>query len=267
MAIITIKSGKLEYLVAEGIGAPHGFTTRLGGVSQGYLNSLNIGAHRGDRLENVEENYRILGNAIGFDPEKLVLTRQTHSDIVRTVGEKDWGVYMVEGASPECDALVTNDPGTALVIFTADCTPILLHDPVTGAVGAAHAGWRGTAVDIAGKTVRAMCREFGCDPPNIRAAIGPNIGPCCFQTDGEVPEAMIAAFGVEAADHIRREGEKFYLDLKKINALALKRAGVQHIEISCDCTMCQPDRFWSHRVHGPQRGSQGAIIVCKEGRI
>ena len=267
MAIITKKSGKLEYLVAEGIGAPHGFTTRLGGVSQGYLNSLNIGLHRGDCPENVEKNYHILGKAIGFDPMKLVLTKQIHSDIVRRVGRNDWGNYMEEGVSPQCDALITKESGTALVIFTADCTPILLHDPVTGAVGAAHAGWRGTAQNIVGKTVEAMCREFGCDPQNIRAAIGPNIGPCCFQTDGEVPEAMIAAFGVEAADHIRREGEKFYLDLKKINALALKRAGVQQIEISGDCTMCQPDRFWSHRVHGPQRGSQGAIIVCKEGRI
>lgn len=267
MAIITKKSGKLEYLVAEGIGAPHGFTTRLGGVSQGYLNSLNIGLHRGDCPENVEKNYHILGKAIGFDPMKLVLTKQIHSDIVRRVGRNDWGNYMEEGVSPQCDALITKECGTALAIFTADCTPILLHDSVTGAVGAVHAGWRGTAADIAGKTVRAMCREFGCDPQNIRAAIGPNIGPCCFQTDGEVPEAMIAAFGEEAADHIRREGEKFYLDLKKINALALKRAGVQQIEISCDCTVCQPDRFWSHRVHGPQRGSQGAIIVCKEGRI
>lgn len=266
MAIITQKTGTLEYLIAEGIGVPHGFTTRLGGVSQGYLNSLNIGAHRGDQPENVEENYRILGHAIGFDPGKLVLTRQTHSDIVRVVTGSDHAGFD-HSCYPECDALITNEPGTALVIFTADCTPILLHDPVTGAVGAAHAGWRGTAADIAGKTVRAMEREFGCKAENVRAAIGPNIGLCCFETDEEVPEAMMATFGVETAAYIRREGEKSHLDLKKINELALKRAGVQHIEISGACTMCQPDRFWSHRVHGPQRGSQGAIIVCKEGSI
>ena len=254
-------------MTAEGISVPHCFTTRLGGVSKGYLSSLNIGLHRGDDPENVRQNFQILADALDIVPEDFVLTKQIHSDIVRKVGRADRGQHMVEGASPECDALITNEPGVALVIFTADCTPILLYDPVTGAVGAAHAGWRGTAADIAGKTARAMCREFGCDPQNIRAAIGPNIGPCCFQTDGEVPEAMIAAFGEEAAAYIRREGEKFYLDLKKINALALKRAGVQQIEISCDCTMCQPERFWSHRVHGPQRGSQGAIIVCKEGSI
>ena len=152
----------------------------------------------------------------------------------------------------------------ALAVFTADCTPILLHDPVTGAVGAVHAGWRGTAQNIAGKTVTAMCREFGCRPENIHAAIGPNIGACCFQTDGEVPHAMVATFGEAVEAYIRHVGEKFYVDLKQINALALQNAGVTQIEISRECTMCAPNRFWSHRVHGPQRGSQGAIIVCKE---
>lgn len=266
MSIITQKIGTLEYLTAEGITAPHCFTTRLGGVSTGHLSSLNIGLSRGDDPKNVEENFRILGNALGYDPMKLVLTRQTHSDIVRKVGRDDWGVYMVEGASPECDALITNDPGTALVVFTADCTPILFHDPVTGAVGAAHAGWRGTAAAIGPKTVDAMVREFGCDPANIHAAIGPNVGLCHFETDADVPEAMLKAFGDEVQPYIRKAGQKFYLDLKAINALILRRAGVRHIEISDACTMCQPDRFWSHRVTRGNRGAQGAIILCKEDR-
>ncbi len=264
MAITTIKHGTLEYLTAEEISVPHCFTTRLGGVSSGTLSSMNIGQNRGDSLENVAENYRILGKAIGFDPEKLVLTKQIHSDIVRITGRKEWGLHLVAGASAQCDALVTNDPGTALAIFTADCTPILLHDPVTGAVGAAHAGWRGTAADIAGKTVGAMQSAFGCDPKNIRAAIGPNLADCCFETDVDVPDAMVEAFGQAAKAYIRPAGNKFYVNLKEINAMALRRAGVNHIEISTACTKCDPDRFWSHRVHGPSRGSQGAIIVCKE---
>lgn len=266
MSVISAKIGSLEYLTAEGISVPHCFTTRYGGVSTGSLSSLNIGLHRGDDPKNVEENFRILGSAIGFDPEKLVLTRQTHSDIVRKAGRDDWGVYMVEGASPECDALITNDPGTALVIFTADCTPLLFHDPVTGAVGAAHAGWKGTAQDIGGKTVAAMVDAFGCDPANIRAAIGPNIGQCCFQTDADVPEALIAAYGQEASPFIRSVDKKYYVNLKKINALSLRRRGVRHMEISESCTMCEHDRFWSHRFTRGDRGSQGAIIVCKEGR-
>ena len=253
-------------MTAENISAPHCFTTRLGGVSTGHLASLNLGLSRGDDPKNVEENFRILGEALGYDPRKLVLTRQTHSDIVRKVGKADWGVYMVPGASPECDALVTNEPGTALVVFTADCTPILFHDPVTGAVGAAHAGWRGTAAAIGPKTVEAMVREFGCDPQNIRAAIGPNIGFCHFETDADVPNAMITAFGEEVKPFIRPADGKYYVDLKQINALILRRAGIRHIEISEDCTMCSPHRFWSHRITGGQRGAQGAVIVCKEER-
>jgi len=266
MSIKAVKTGTLEYLIAEGVGVPHAFTTRFGGMSEGYLASMNIGLHRGDDPQNVSENYRILGNALGFDSEKLVLTRQIHSDIVRLVTAKDHCGFD-HHAYPECDALITWDPGTALVVFTADCTPILLHDPVTGAVGAVHAGWRGTAADLAGKTARAMCREFGCEAKNIRAAIGPNLGQCCFETDRDVPDAMLAQFGEAAQAHIRRVGEKFYVNLKEINALALRRAGVVRIEISGECTMCNPDRYWSHRVHGPQRGSQGAIIVCKEGKV
>ena len=265
MSVTTNKIGKLEYLTAEGICVPHCFTTRFGGVSQGPLSSMNLAIKLDETEENVIQNYRILGDALGFDLSDLVLTRQTHSDIVRVVTHNDCsGCFHRD--YPECDALVTNDPGTALVIFTADCTPMLFHDPVTGAVGAAHAGWRGTAAHIGAKTVQAMVREFGCDPKNIRAAIGPNIGPCHFETDADVPEAILAAYGAEAEVFITQKGAKYFLDLKQINALSLKRAGVTHIDISQDCTMCSPDRFWSHRVTGGIRGSQGAIILCKEER-
>lgn len=178
MSITTIRLGALEYLAAEGISAPHAFTTRLGGVSTGVLASLNIGVHRGDDPENVLENYRILGDALGFSREDLVLTRQTHTDIVRRVTRADCGRDLFTRDIPECDALITNDPGVALVVFTADCTPILLEDPRTGAVGAVHAGWRGTAAAIAAKTAMAMAEQFGSRPEDIRAAIGPNIGKC-----------------------------------------------------------------------------------------
>ena len=260
----TKKNGTLEYLVSDEIAVPHGFTTRLGGVSTGVLESLNIGMHRGDAPGNVEENYRRLGQAMGFDPACLVLTRQTHSDIVRLVTEGD-RAGLDHGAYPECDALVTGTPGVGLVVFTADCTPILLHDPVTGAVGAAHAGWRSTAAGIAEKTVQAMVAHFGCDPANIRAAIGPHIAACCFQTDSDVPEAMRKAIGAAAEAFIEARGDKFHVDLKGINAHFLRRAGVRQIDISTDCTACRCDRYWSHRVTRGARGSQGAIIICGEG--
>ena len=264
MSIITHKVGNLEYLAAEGILAPHCFTTRFGGVSTGQFESMNIAIKEGETEENVEKNLSILASALHFSLDDLVLTRQTHTDIVRVVTREDH-LSIFHRDYPECDGLVTNDPGTALMIFTADCTPILFHDPVTGAVGACHAGWKGTAQDIGGKTVAAMVREFGCDPKNIRAAIGPNIGQCCFETDRDVPLAMIEAYGQEAAEHIRPAGDKYYVNLKEINALALRRRGVAHIDISESCTMCEHDRFWSHRYTRGYRGSQGAIIVCKEG--
>ena len=264
MSIITKTQGTLEYLTAEGISVPHGFTTRLGGVSTGSQASLNLAFGRGDSMDNVEKNLRILTAALDSDFEKLILTRQTHSDIVRFVTDEHCAGFCHRDY-PECDALVTNTAGVSLLVFTADCTPILFHDPVTGAVGAAHAGWRGTVQDIAGKTVALMAERCGCDPKNIRAAIGPNIGMCHFETDADVPEAVLAAFGQEAAPYIEKRGEKYHIDLKAVNALALRRAGVCHIEISTDCTMCAPDRFWSHRYTQGDRGSQGAIITCKEG--
>ena len=264
MAVTTRKFGQLEYLTAEGILVPHCFTTRRGGVSTGVFDSLNLSLSRGDESANVVENYRRIGAVLGFGPGDVVNARQIHSDTVVQVGREDCGKLTAAGASPVCDALITCDPGVALYVSTADCTPILLHDPVTGAVGAVHAGWRGTAADIAGKAVAAMCAAFGSAPENIRAAIGPNLAQCCFETDADVPEAMLAAFGPAVSGYIRPVEEKFYVNLKEINAHALRRRGVRHIEISGECTMCSHDKYWSHRYTRGIRGAQGAIIVCKE---
>ena len=255
------KIGALEYLTAENIPIPHAFTGRLGGVSEGYLSSLNLGMHRGDTEENVAKNYAIVGNALGFDPKKMVFANQIHSDIVRVVTEKDCVGSLSHRDYPECDALVTNTPGVAIAVFTADCTPILYYDPVTGAVGAAHAGWRGTAAGIAANVVDTMVSAFGCKRQNIRAAIGPNIGACCFETHADVPEAMLAALGEEAKAYIFPQGEKFRVDLKGINAHFLRRAGVENIAIAKECTVCESHRFWSHRVTGGKRGSQIAVII------
>ena len=265
MAIITKKNGKLEYLVAESISVPHCFTTWYGGVSVGSQESLNLAIGRGDSPENVEANLRILAKELGYDPEKYVMTWQIHSDIVRVVTDADCNGFFHRNY-PQCDGLVTNTPGVTLLVFTADCTPLLFHDPVTGAVGAAHAGWRGTAQNIGAKTVAAMVENFGCKPEDIRAAIGPNLSQCHFETDLDVPAAMIAAFGEDIQTFIRQKGEKYYPDLKAINAYALRKAGVRQIEISESCTWCESDRFWSHRVTKGERGSQGAVITCKEAK-
>jgi YfiH family protein len=223
---------------------------------------MNIAIKEGETAENVERNLAILADALGFRLDDLICTRQTHSDIVRVVTKGDH-ISIFHRDYPECDGIVTNEPGVALVIFTADCTPILLHDPITGAVGAVHAGWRGTAMDIAGKAVAAMTNCFGCKPENICAAIGPNISACCFETGEEVPQAIRETFGEAVEKWIRPAGEKYYVNLKEVNRYALARAGVRKVEISDCCTSCENQRFFSHRVTKGERGSQGAIIVCK----
>ena len=264
MAFRPVKLGTLEYSTADRLeGSIHCFSTRYGGVSEGYLSSLNLGVHRGDVYENVVKNYTILGNAVGFSPEQTVFTKQLHTDIVRVVDETHRGEGLLRETTEVCDGQITDRPGVALVAFTADCTPILLFDPVRRAIGAVHAGWRGTALGIAARAVEAMVREYGCKPENIRAAIGPSIGQCCFETDRDVPDAMVGALGEEAKTAIVQKGGKFFVDNKACNAMWLRRAGVKTIEISPDCTKCDPDRYWSHRVTGGQRGSLAAIIMLK----
>lgn len=267
MAFTVHQKGALQYLTAEALspgGAVHAFSTRYGGVSEGPLASLNLGTHRGDRPENVLENYRILGSAVGFQPEDTVFTKQLHTDIVLRVGRADRGTGLLREQQTVCDGIITDAPGVALVCFSADCTPILLYDPVRRAVGAVHAGWRGTAQGIARKAVEAMTREFGCQPEHIRAAIGPCISRCCFETGPEVPEAMLAALGSEAEAAIELHGDKYHVDLKALNRMHLQRAGVQTVDVSRDCTMCQPGRFWSHRASNGVRGSLAAVIMLKE---
>ena len=260
MSFTVHHAGALEYLCAGALsGAVHCFTTRFGGVSGGYLSSLNLGIHRGDRPENVLKNYEILGAAAGFRPEDTVFTHQTHTAVVRRVGRENRGEGLFRPVPGDFDGLITDEPGVALAVFSADCTPILLYDPA-GAVGAVHAGWRGTAAGIVKNAVEAMIREFGTDPAALRAAIGPCIGPCCFETGPEVPEAMRSALGEAAEGAIRPAGEKYYVNLKELNRLWLTRCGVRRIDVSTDCTHCQPHRFWSHRQTGFDRGAMAAII-------
>lgn len=250
-----------EYLTSSVITVPHAFSTRHGGVSGGHLASLNLGIHRGDDRENVEKNYEIFGKAVGFDPKTLVFTHQTHTDIVARVGRADCGDGLEREVTVERDGLITNEEGVTLIVFSADCTPILLHDPVHHAVGAVHSGWRGTAAGIVRRALEKMSAAYGTDPADVEAAIGPCIGRCCFETHGEVPEAMRNALGEAAESAVTDDGNgKFHVDLKEINRLWLELAGVKKIDVSTDCTACQPDRFWSHRKVGNARGSLAAVI-------
>lgn len=245
------------------LGAAHGFSTRLGGVSEGIFATLNLGANRGDDREKVRENYRRFCAAVGTDADHMVFSSQVHGDVVRVCTAADGGLGLSRMEDYEADGLVTDVPGLCLVVFSADCLPLLLHDPVRRVAAAVHAGWRGTALGIAERAVEKMRDLYGCDPGNIRAAIGPCISKCCFETDEDVPNAMTAALGAGALKFIEmREGAKFRVDLKGLNALRLERAGLdpERIAVSPECTVCRSDKYWSHRVTGGERGSQAAVI-------
>ena len=262
MSFVTHEQQSLVWLASPLLGGVrHGFSTRRGGVSPAPWDTLNLGPGRGDAPENVEENYRRFFAALDMDSAYPVLSRQVHRDDVRLCTAADAGKGLIRDRDYDADALITAEKGLPLVVFSADCGTILLYDPVQEAIGAVHAGWRGVASGLAAKTVRRMQETFGTEPGDLLAATGPSIGACCFETDDDVPEAMRRAMGAAAEPYMVRRGEKWHIDLKGINALWLRQAGVQRIDVCPDCTGCHPERWWSHRKMGDRRGAQAALIA------
>jgi len=245
-------------------GAAHGFSTRLGGTSPAPWDSMNLGANRGDIPENVRENFRRLCTALGTDPDAVVKNHQVHSAVVRSVTKEDAVADLAAPGTVDADGLVTDQPGVCLTVFSGDCIPILLYDPVGHCIAAAHAGWRGTAAGIAANAVQAMVDRYGCRPENILAAIGPGIAPCCFETHSDVPDGLRAGLGQDAQPYIRALAKKgkYQVDLKGANARWLELAGISpdNISICPVCTGCDRTLFWSHRLQGNSRGSMAAMI-------
>ena len=266
MAFTEQKVNGVTFMSADTISARHGFSTRIGGVSEGIFDSMNLSTSRGDSESAVRENYRRLGAAVGIDTERMAFTRQVHKADVRIATLAD--IHELYTDVPyEADGLVTNTPGLALICFTADCVPVLLHDGVHGVIAAVHCGWRSSVADILAKTVRTMC-SLGSEAADIHAAIGPAIGYCCFQVGGEVIEAAREYLGGDIAGLYRPDPDaegKFLLDLRGCNARRLVQLGLreENIDMSDECTKCSHDKYWSHRYTAGQRGSQGALIVLE----
>ena len=246
---------------------PHGFSTRKGGVSPAPWDSLNLRPGCGDAPENLEENFRRFCGAVGADNRQIVLARQVHETTVRPCTAADAGKGLWRDRDYTADALITNESHLPLAVFSADCGVILLYDPVRRAVGGVHAGWRGCAGGIVERAVREMERLYGTQPADLLAALGPCIGPCCFETDGDVPEAMRSALGAAAEPYLERRGPKWHVDLAGLNRQWLLRAGLtpEHIDVCGLCTACRPDLFWSHRKMGEARGVQAAMIALPKG--
>ncbi len=270
MSFQTHDHGGVVYHTSSTLDAPgvtHGFSTRLAGVSEGYFASMNFQKHGSepDSWENVLENYRRFCGALGTDVQNVVRSKQVHEDTVRHVTGADRGKGIFVPRDYTADALVTSEPGLNLMVFSADCIILLLHDPVTRSIGAVHAGWRGTALDLPAKAVREMGRLFGAKPGDVRVAIGAGIGSCCFETHDDVPDAMRTAFGGGVEAYIRPRGAKWTVDLKGVNAWRLREEGVDpgQIDVCATCTACHTDLYWSHRIFGNKRGLQGALIGLK----
>lgn len=242
----------------------HGFSTRVGGVSRGHFASMNlrVGGAVQDDMETIRENYRRFCSAVGTDVNGVVAAAQVHEDTVRVVTGDDAGKGVFRQKDYTADALITNEPGLNLMVFSADCGIFLFHDPVSRCVGAVHAGWRGTALGLPEKMVTEMGRLYGAKPENIRVAVGAGIGQCCFETDDDVPDAMLSAFGDGAQAYFEKRGAKWHIDLQGINLWQLRSAGItqEHLDACRLCTACRSDLYWSHRMMGEKRGVQAAMI-------
>lgn len=245
----------------------HCVTTRLGGVSTGVYSEFNLSFSRGEEKEKVLQNYNILCNALDFDINRFVLCHQTHTTNIKVVTEQDIGMGVTKTSSIQnIDGLVTNT-NAQLTVFCADCTPILLLDPNKKAVGAVHAGWRGTVNSIAQKAIQKMIENYGTNPRDIIAGIGPSIGQCCFQVDdpvvNEFRQKLHFAEDVIVNDTIPG---KYKIDLWETNKRILMDCGVleQNIELSGICTMCHTDLFYSHRVMGNDRGNMIGVIALND---
>lgn len=253
----------------------HGFPTREGGYSKGQFTSLNLATSRGDDPQAVASNYQKILDVRGIAPVGFARNAQVHGTTVHVV-TREGSLSFAEFVSPEGqvlqgDGLVTQEKGVLLFAYGADCVPLLLCDPVQKVVGAAHAGWRGTAQGIGKVMVDTMVENFGTCPQDVQVVLGPSIGACCFMCSRDVPEEMEKQLGEEVRPFIpphATEQNKFSVDLWGINTLWLKKAGVISIESSPPCTACHREEFWSHRKMGEQRGALGGYIYLPvEGEL
>lgn len=249
-------------------GFVHGFSTRLGGVSEGIYSSMNLSFTRGDKEEAVRENYNRISAALGFSPEDIVTLDQTHTANVRVITAEDRGNGITKPRPyTDVDGMITNVPGLVLATFYADCVPLYFADPVHKAVGLSHSGWRGTAAGIGAVTVKELQKHYGTRPEDIYAAVGPSICQDCYEVSEDVILEFQKTFSRELWKDIfyRKENGKYQLNLWEANRQILLGAGIlpEHISMPNLCTCCNPEFLYSHRASQGKRGNLGAFLGIK----
>lgn len=261
-----LQKGSLEFgcfPALEQYGVVHGFTCRQGGESDIIPGTLNMALHVGDDRSKVLRNRQRVAEALGFYLENTVTCAQVHGTNVVPVnhGQSGRGSFALEDTIPDADGLITDCKGLPLMLFYADCVPVLLVDTKGPGIGVVHAGWRGSVGRIVQKAVEAMGQAYGTLPENLMAAIGPSIGPCCYEVDERVREKALEYPGC-----FTPHGKGHYLlDLWQLNRLQLVEAGVpeQNVLTAGVCTCCHVDQFFSHRKEKGKTGRLAAILYRK----
>jgi YfiH family protein len=236
----------------------HGVTARHGGVSTGPWGSLNLTKGNGDDPALVEENLRRVSAAFGVARADLVSPNQRHTANAERVRAEHRGHIFTN-----TDTLLTNESGVPLLLRYADCTPVLLYDPRHRAFAVVHSGWRGTVAGAIPAAVAAMAREFGTDPKDLVAGIGPAIGPCCYEVGDEVVDAVRSTFREPEALLPRNGSTRRHFDLWAANSRWLVDAGVRHVEVAEICTACHMDEFFSYRGGKGKTGHFGAFMMLQ----
>lgn len=263
------KTPYLEYPLFQETGiVTSAFSTRLGGVSEGYYSSLNLSFDRGDDPARVLENFKRIGASMGVAIEDMVLSKQTHTTNVRVVTKEDKGKgVMRERNYTDVDGMITNVPGICLVTSYADCVPLYFVDPVKKAIGLSHSGWRGTVGKIGKNTVQLMQENFGSKPEDLLAAVGPSVCMDCYEVSEDVIEQFKETFEKKYWEDLfyKKENGKYQLNLWKANELIFLECGIlpEHMAITNVCTHCNSKILYSHRTMGNNRGNLCAFLALK----
>ncbi|MCX6062019.1 MAG: peptidoglycan editing factor PgeF [Campylobacterales bacterium] len=233
------------------------FTTRHGGVSQAPYTTANLAFHVGDEYHNVLRNHDLLANDLYYDRKALIHMSQIHSDTIITIDD----THSFD-TIPQCDALITNRLNTPIMVMSADCTPVLIYDPIHNAIGAVHAGRKGALNKILPKTLHAMNQAFDTQINDVQIVLGPSIHGCCYEVNENIVNEVIEK-GYE--DAIRRENKRVFLDVNTILLLQLRSLGVkkENIEVVNHCTSCNCDTYFSYRADAQHTGRIAGVIMLR----
>ena len=254
-------------LLSEIDAVRHLFSTRAGGVSKGIYASMNLSYQRGDDPSCVDENFRRIAEVLETTPEHIVCAKQTHTTNIRKVTGLDGGKGVTRPVDYDyIDGLVTDEPGIVLCTSFADCVPLYFVDPVKKAIGLAHSGWRGTVAHMGACMVQRMKQEYGSNPKDILAVIGPSICVDCYEIGEDVAQQVRAAFSEEKILRPGKENGKYQLDLWEANRQVLLQEGIlpEHLEVTDVCTCCNSNLLFSHRASHGQRGNLCAFLELRK---